>query len=127
MGLSMPGRGVQAPTLGNELDSFQVQALDELGWNTVSPNNAGNAATAGLINPREVAGVEIDPPYLLGHEFMLPGVLRFNAKAFFMAIGPVAGTNLQFRLIVSKDELPQTKMVVKRAQLADIEGSHLYG
>jgi hypothetical protein len=44
-----------------------------------------------------------------------------------MAFKPVAGTNLQFRLIVSKHKLPQTKMVVKPAQLADIEGSHLYG
>ncbi len=55
-----------------------MQALDELGWNTVSPNNAGNAAAAGLITPLEVAGVEINPPYLPGHEFMLPGVTAGN-------------------------------------------------
>jgi hypothetical protein len=30
MGLSIPGRGVQAPTLGYELDSFQVQAMMSL-------------------------------------------------------------------------------------------------
>jgi hypothetical protein len=74
MGLSMPGREVQAPMLGYELDSFKVQALEELGWNTVSPNNAGNAAAAGLVTPREVAGVGINPPYLPANEFMLPGV-----------------------------------------------------
>jgi hypothetical protein len=75
MGLSIPGRGVQAPTLGYELDSFQVQALDELGRNTMSRNNADNAAAAGLVTPREEAvGVGINPPYLPGHEFMLPGV-----------------------------------------------------
>ena len=54
MGLAMPGRGVQAPTLGFELDSFQVQALAELGQNTVSPfNHADNAAAPGRITPRE--------------------------------------------------------------------------
>ncbi len=74
MGLSMPGRGVQAPTLGYELDSFQVQALDELGWSTMSLNITDNAAAAGLVTPREVAGVEINPADLPGHEFMLPGV-----------------------------------------------------
>jgi hypothetical protein len=75
MGLSIPGRGVQAPTLGYELYSFQVQVLDELGWNTVSPNNADNATAAGLVTPREEA-VEAgtNPPYLPGHDFMLPGV-----------------------------------------------------
>ena len=52
-GLAMPGRGVQAPRfLGFELDPFQVQALDELGQNTMSPNNAGNAA-AGRVTPCE--------------------------------------------------------------------------
>jgi hypothetical protein len=77
MGLAMPG-GVQAPTLGFELDPFQVQALDELGQNTMSPNNAGNAAAPGRITPREsgritpweaggsaytpVPGVGINPP-----------------------------------------------------------------
>ncbi len=65
---------VQAPTLGYELDSFQVQALDELGWNTMSPSNADNAAAAGLVTSCEVAGVGINPPYLPGHECMLPGV-----------------------------------------------------
>ncbi len=60
--------------MGNVLDSFQVQALDELGWNTMSPNDADNAAAAGLVTPCEVAGVGINPPYLLGHKFMLPGV-----------------------------------------------------
>ncbi len=74
MGLSMLRRGIQAPTLGYELDSFQVQALDELGRNALSPNNAGNAAAAGLVTPREVAGVGINSPHLPGHEFMLPGV-----------------------------------------------------
>ncbi len=62
IGLSMPGRGVQAPTLGYELDSFQVQALDELGQNTVSQNNTDNAAAAGLVTPCEVAGVGINLP-----------------------------------------------------------------
>ncbi len=74
MGLSMPGRGVQASMVGYKLDSFQVQALDELGQNTMSLNNADNAAAAGLFTPREVAGVEINPTHLTGHELMLPGV-----------------------------------------------------
>ena len=75
MGWSIPGRGMQAPTLGYKLDSFQVQALDELGRNTMSPNNADNAAAAGLVTPcKEAVGVGINPPYLPGHEFMLPGV-----------------------------------------------------
>ncbi len=52
MGLAMPRRGVQALTLEFELDPFQVQALDELGQNTMSPNNAGNAA-AGRVTPCE--------------------------------------------------------------------------
>ncbi len=51
-----------------------MQVLEELGQNTVSPNNAGNAAAAGLVTPHEVAGVGINPRYLPGHEFMLPGV-----------------------------------------------------
>ena len=49
MGLAMPRRDAQALTLEFELDPFQVQALDELGQNTMSPNNAGNA-TAGQPN-----------------------------------------------------------------------------
>ncbi len=84
MGLSIPVRGVQAPTLGYELDSFQMQALDELGQNTVSPNNADDAAAAGLVTPcEEAVWVGINPPYLPGHEFMLPGV--------------TAGVNLRIR------------------------------
>jgi hypothetical protein len=75
MGLSIPGRGMQASTLGYELDSFQVQALDELGWNTMFLNNADDATAAGLVSPcEEAVGVGINPPYLPGHEFMLPGV-----------------------------------------------------
>ncbi len=96
MGLAMPGRGVQAPTLGFELDPFQVQALDELGQNTVSrtPNDAGNATAPGCITPHESGGritpreagggsaftpvpgmMGINPPpHLPGHEFLLPGV-----------------------------------------------------
>jgi len=94
MGLAMPGKGVQAPRfLGFELDPFQVQALDELGQNTVSPNNAGFAAAppgritpreSGRITPREAGGsaftpvpgvgINLPPPHLPGHEFLLPGV-----------------------------------------------------
>jgi hypothetical protein len=48
--------------------------VDEFGRNTMSPSNADNAATAGLVIPHEEAGVGINPPYLPGHEFMLPGV-----------------------------------------------------
>ncbi len=41
----------------------------------MSPNNADNAAAAGLVTPcEEAVGVGINPPYLPGHEFMLPGV-----------------------------------------------------
>ena len=50
-----------------------------------------------------------------------------NAIAFFQAFGPVAGANPQNRLVVGLDELPQSKMVIKPTQLADIEASHLYG
>ena len=46
MGLTIPARGVQPPTLDFPLDSFQVQALAELGQNTVSPFNFSNS-TAG--------------------------------------------------------------------------------
>jgi hypothetical protein len=66
MGLSMPGRGVQAPTLGYKLDSFQVQALEELGRIIVSPSNAGDAAAAGLVTPCEVAGVGMKPSFSRG-------------------------------------------------------------
>jgi hypothetical protein len=54
-------------------------------------------------------------------------LLRVNAIASFTAFKPVAGTNPQCQLMVSKDKLTQTKMAVKPAQLADSEGSHLYG
>ena len=103
MGLAMPGRGVQAPTLGFELDSFQVQVLDELGQNAVSPFNAGNAAAPGRITPRESGritpreaggsaftpvpgvGINLPPPHLPGHDFLLP------------AGGVTAGVNLGIR------------------------------
>ena len=39
MGLTIPARGVQPPTLDFELDRFQLEALEELGQNTVSPNS----------------------------------------------------------------------------------------
>ena len=103
MGLAMPGRGVQAPTLGFELDYFQVQALDELGQNTVSPfNHTGNAAAPGRITPRESGritpreaggsaftpvpgvGINLPPPHLPGHDFLLPA-------------GVTAGVNLGIR------------------------------
>ena len=96
MGLAMPGRGVQAPTLGFELDPFQVQALDELGQNTVSPFNAGNAVAreSGRITPWEVGGsaftpvsgvgINLPPPHLPGHDFLLPA-------------GVTAGINLGIR------------------------------
>jgi hypothetical protein len=71
---------------------------------------------------------------LISHASLILGqreeeqLLRVNAKAIFTSIEPVAGTNPQFHLIVSYDKLPQTKMAVKPAQLADIiEGSHPYG
>ncbi len=37
MGLTVPARGVQPPTLGFELDRFQLEVLEELGQNTVLP------------------------------------------------------------------------------------------
>ena len=49
-----------------------------------------------------------------------------NAIAFFQAVGPVAGASPQNCLVVGVDELPQSKMVIKPTQLADIEASHLY-
>ena len=102
MGLAMPGRGVQAATFGFELDSFQVQTLDELGQNTVSPFNAGYAAAPGRITPRESGritpreaggsaftpvpgmGINLPPPHLPGHDFLLPA-------------GVTAGVNLGIR------------------------------
>ncbi len=54
-------------------------------------------------------------------------LLRVNAITSLTAFKTVAGTNPQFHLMVSKDKLPQTKTAVKPAQLADSEGSHLYG
>jgi hypothetical protein len=47
MGLSMPSRGVQPPTLDFALNNFQVQALAELGQNSVSPANPSGTTTAG--------------------------------------------------------------------------------
>jgi hypothetical protein len=47
--------------------------------------------------------------------------------AALTAVGPVVGANPQINLIVDKDELPQTKLVVKPTQLAEIEGVHLHG
>jgi hypothetical protein len=45
----------------------------------MSPNNADNAAAAGLVTPcKEAVGVGINPPYLPGHEFMLTGVTAGN-------------------------------------------------
>ncbi len=61
MGLSMPRRGVQAPTFGYEFDSFQVQVLDELGWNTVSPYNADNTVLLALLLPVRKQGWESTP------------------------------------------------------------------
>jgi hypothetical protein len=117
MGLAMPG-GVQAPTLGFELDPFQVQALDELGQNTMSPNNAGNAAAPGRITPREsgritpweaggsaytpVPGVGINPPppHLPGHEFLLPA-------------GVTAGVNLGIRSTNATTSCQQSLIAAK--------------
>jgi hypothetical protein len=110
MSLAMPGQGVQALTLGFNLDCFQMQALDELGWNTVSPSNGGNAApghitprksghaAAGRITPREsghttpweigsaiTPRVGINPPNLPGNDVLLQGA--------------TAGVNLRIRLL----------------------------
>jgi hypothetical protein len=52
MGLTMPSRGVQPPTLGFALDNFQVQALAELGQNSVSPHNP-SGTTAGRVTPHD--------------------------------------------------------------------------
>jgi len=54
MGLTMPSRGVQPPTLGFALDNFQAQALAELGQNSVSPHNT-SGTTAGRVTPRDGA------------------------------------------------------------------------
>jgi len=52
MGLTIPARGVQPPTLDFPLDNFQVQALAELGQNTVSPFNPSNSTTGPTVTPR---------------------------------------------------------------------------
>ncbi len=53
MGLTMPAQGVQTPTLDFELDHFQLDALEELGQNTVSPNNtvspSGRTSTITIV------------------------------------------------------------------------------
>jgi hypothetical protein len=86
MGLAMPGQGVlQAPMLGFNLDCFQMLALDELGRNTVTPNNSCNAPP-GRITPRKsghttpqemgsafMPGVGINPPHLPGNDFLHQG------------------------------------------------------
>ncbi len=53
MGLNMPSRGVQPPILDFALNNFQVQALAELGQNSVSPANPSGTTTAGCITPRD--------------------------------------------------------------------------
>jgi len=99
MGLTMPGGGVQAPTLGFDLDPFQIQALDELGRNTVSPNNATDGRVTprgnGRVTPRKggtsaftplpatgpanhatveagILGINPPVPHLPGHDFGIP-------------------------------------------------------
>lgn len=53
MGLTIPARGVQPPTLDFHLDNFQVQALAELGQNTVSPlNPSDSTAVLPTVTPR---------------------------------------------------------------------------
>jgi hypothetical protein len=53
MGLSMPLQGVQPPTLDFALNNFQVQALAELGQNSVSLANPSDTTTAGQVTPCE--------------------------------------------------------------------------
>jgi len=52
MGLTIPVRGVQPPTLDFPLDNFQVQALAELGQSTVSPFNPSNSTAGPTVTPR---------------------------------------------------------------------------
>ncbi len=54
MGLTIPARGIQPPTLVFELDCFQVEALEELGQNTVSPNNT--ISPTGCTSTTTIAG-----------------------------------------------------------------------
>jgi hypothetical protein len=54
MGLTMPSQGAQPPTLDFAHDHFQVQALTELGQNSVFPANPSDT-TAGCITPRDGA------------------------------------------------------------------------
>jgi hypothetical protein len=53
MGLTIPARGVQPPTLDFELDCFQLEAPEELSQNTVSPNNTisptGRTSTTTIV------------------------------------------------------------------------------
>jgi hypothetical protein len=51
MGLTMHSQGAQPPTLDFALNNFQVQALAELGQNSVSPANPSGTTTAGCITP----------------------------------------------------------------------------
>jgi hypothetical protein len=52
MGLTIPVRGVQPPTLDFPLDNFHLQALAELGQNTVSPFNPSNSTDGPTVTPR---------------------------------------------------------------------------
>jgi hypothetical protein len=54
MGLTFPARGVQPPTLGFELGRFQLEALEELGQNTLSPNST--SSPTGCTSTNTIAG-----------------------------------------------------------------------
>ena len=75
-----------------------MQVLEELGQNTVSPNNAGNAAAAGLVTPHEVAGVGINPPHLPGNDTLHQGATA-NVNREFCLLD--AATSCQQSLIAA--------------------------
>jgi hypothetical protein len=81
MGLTIPARGVQPPTLDFELDHFQLKVLEELGQNTVSPNSP--IFPTGRTSTTTIAG---------GASVFTPVAAEVGASAFI----PVAVWGEQF-------------------------------
>jgi hypothetical protein len=93
MGLTIPARRVQPPTLDFELDCFQLEVLEELGQNTVSPNSTisptgrtsttTNAGGASVFTPveAEVGASAFIPVAVGGNNPTRPGLPTFFANA----------------------------------------------
>jgi hypothetical protein len=71
IGLTIPAQGVQPPTLDFELDRFQLEALEELGQNTISPNST--ISPTGCTSTTKIAG---------GASVFTPVAAEVGASAF---------------------------------------------